>query len=66
MPDLSSRKRLKKKALERWENEGGSICADSTTTINSDLRKKRASKGNAAANIEGAKADSPNADEKTK
>ena len=66
MPDLSSRKRLKKKALERWENEGGRICADSTTTINSDPRKKRASKGNAAANIEGAKADSPNAAEKTK
>ena len=66
MPDLSSRKRLKKKALERWENEGGRICADSTTTIDSDPGKKRASKGNVAAKIEGVKADSPNAVEKTK
>ena len=29
MPDNSERKRLRKKMLERWENEGGRIAADS-------------------------------------
>lgn len=28
MPDNIERKRLKKKMLDRWENEGGSITAD--------------------------------------
>jgi hypothetical protein len=28
MPDPIARKRLKKKMLERWENEGGAIAAD--------------------------------------
>ena len=28
MPDPIARKRLKKKMLERWENEGGRIAAD--------------------------------------
>ena len=28
MPDQIARKRLKKKMLDRWENEGGSISAD--------------------------------------
>jgi len=28
MPDPIARKRLKKKMLERWENEGGSIATD--------------------------------------
>ena len=28
MPDNSERKRLKKKMLDRWENEGGRITAD--------------------------------------
>jgi hypothetical protein len=31
MPDRIARKRLKKKMLDRWENEGGSITADTTT-----------------------------------
>ena len=30
MPDPIERKRLKKKMLDRWENEGGRIGADST------------------------------------
>jgi hypothetical protein len=30
MPDQISRKRLKKKMLDRWENEGGRISADPT------------------------------------
>ena len=29
MPDPIERKRLKKKMLDRWENEGGRIVADS-------------------------------------
>jgi hypothetical protein len=28
MPDPNARKRLKKKMLDRWENEGGRIAAD--------------------------------------
>jgi hypothetical protein len=28
MADRNERKRLKKKMLDRWENEGGRICAD--------------------------------------
>ena len=30
MPDQIARKRLKKKVLDRWENEGGRISADPT------------------------------------
>jgi hypothetical protein len=31
MPDPIARKRLKKKMLDRWENEGGAIAAGTTT-----------------------------------
>jgi hypothetical protein len=31
MPDPNARKRLKKKMLDRWENEGGKIATDTTT-----------------------------------
>jgi hypothetical protein len=31
MPDQIARKRLKKKMLDRWENEGGMIAADPTS-----------------------------------
>ena len=34
MPDLIARKRLKKKMLDRWENEGGRIAADPTSADN--------------------------------
>jgi hypothetical protein len=30
MPDPIARKRLKKKMLDRWENEGGALAADTT------------------------------------
>ena len=63
--DSTSRKRLKKKVLDRWENEGGRICTDSTTAIQSDPRKKRARKGNAARTSESVKPDIPNEFEKT-
>jgi hypothetical protein len=32
MPDPIARKRLKKKMLDRWENEGGRIATDTTTS----------------------------------
>jgi hypothetical protein len=31
MPDQIARKRLKRKMLDRWENEGGRISADPTS-----------------------------------
>ena len=31
MPDPVTRKRLKKRMLDRWENEGGSIAPDTTS-----------------------------------
>ena len=31
MPNPIDRKRLKKRMLDRWENEGGKIAADTTT-----------------------------------
>jgi hypothetical protein len=31
MPDPIARKRLKKKMLDRWENEGGRIAPDTTS-----------------------------------
>lgn len=31
MPDPIARKRLKKRMLDRWENEGGRIATDSTS-----------------------------------
>ena len=31
MPDPNARKRLKKKMLDRWENEGGKIVTDTTS-----------------------------------
>lgn len=37
MPDPMARKRLKKKMLDRWENEGGAIAADTTTADNTGL-----------------------------
>lgn len=32
MPDPIARKRLKKKMLDRWENEGGAIVGDTTSS----------------------------------
>ena len=31
MPDPIARKRLKKKMLDRWENEGGRVATDTTS-----------------------------------
>ena len=40
MPDPIARKRLKKKMLDRWENEGGSIAADTTTADDTGLKSE--------------------------
>jgi hypothetical protein len=37
MPDPNARRRLKKKMLDRWENEGGRIAADPTTADDTTL-----------------------------
>ena len=42
--DTTSRKRLKKKFLDRWENEGGRLCDDVRQTPASSAAHKRESK----------------------
>ena len=46
MPDYITRKRLKQKVLERWENEGGKINADPTIADESSPTGDRESEGN--------------------
>jgi hypothetical protein len=46
MPDYNARKRLKKKMLDRWENEGGRIAADSTIPPETNPAENRDSEGN--------------------
>jgi hypothetical protein len=46
MPDYITRKRLKQKALERWENEGGTINAAPTIADESSLAGDRESGNN--------------------
>jgi hypothetical protein len=36
MPDDNARKRLKKKMLDRWENEGGRVAGDSPISTESN------------------------------
>ncbi|MCA1577414.1 MAG: hypothetical protein LC794_08640 [Acidobacteria bacterium] len=43
MPDPIARKRLKKKMLDRWENEGGSVASDTASADAS--RPSNADKG---------------------
>ena len=45
MPNEIERKRLKKKMLDRWENEGGRIAADSVIAIQSNLASQREGEG---------------------
>jgi len=45
MPDPIARKRLKKKMLDRWENEGGAIAADTTTADNIGLTSEDKGRG---------------------
>ena len=39
--DAISRKRLRRKVLERWENEGGRICVDPGKTTQTGTSSKR-------------------------
>ena len=48
MPDNIERKRLKKKMLDRWENEGGKIAADSVTANQGKAASQREGEGNQA------------------
>lgn len=41
MPDFVSRKRLKKKVVDRWENEGGATSADATKGVAAPPPPKR-------------------------
>ena len=41
MPDSIERKRLKKKMLERWENEGGRVADDPVVANQSKRSSKR-------------------------
>ena len=45
MPDPIARKRLKKKMLDRWENEGGSIAPDTTSADASRPSSKEKGQG---------------------
>jgi hypothetical protein len=57
MPDYISRQIFKKKALDRWENEGGMISADRTGIIKSGSPDNRAGQDNATQIFENAAAD---------
>jgi len=46
MPDYNARKRLKKKMIDRWENEGGKIAADSTIPPETNPAENPDSEGN--------------------
>ena len=59
MPNNISRQRLKKKVLDRWENEGGKLSADETGIIRSGSYDKRAGKDNTGQTSESRKAERP-------
>jgi hypothetical protein len=46
MPDYISRKKLKKKVVDRWENEGGKIAGDWKRLPESNIPPKRKRKKN--------------------
>lgn len=46
MPDYVSRKKLKKKVLDRWENEGGQLSANGKKSTESHPPPKRKRKKN--------------------
>ena len=45
MPDYVARKRLKKKMLDRWENEGGKVSSEQTTAGKDGTTNDRPSEG---------------------
>ena len=48
MPDNTERKRLKKKMLDRWENEGGRVAGDSVIANQSDPSSQPEGEGSQA------------------
>lgn len=53
MPDYVSRKKLKKKVLDRWENEGGNVSAggkNRSETLVPPKRKRKKDRQNQSAN----------------
>ena len=42
--DPVARTRLRRKVLERWENEGGKICTDPGDTLQGDMSPRRGAK----------------------
>lgn len=46
MPDYISRKKLKKKVLDRWENEGGQLSTDGKKSTEGHPPPKRKRKKN--------------------
>jgi len=48
MPNEIERKRLKKKMLDRWENEGGKITADPVIANESNSASRREGEGSQA------------------
>jgi hypothetical protein len=57
MPEYISRQILRRKALDRWENEGGSICADQPGIIKNKSPRERAGKDDTAQTFERPTAD---------
>ena len=57
MPDYISGRILKMKALERWENEGGRVCAAETGSIKSGSPDMDANNDNAAQTFKSQAAD---------
>jgi len=47
MPDPLSREMLKRKVLDRWENEGGKLCVDQPGVMKSGLSREHTSKDKA-------------------
>ncbi len=43
MPDYISKKKLKRKVIERWENEGGRLCDEKRETPESTTQRGRES-----------------------
>jgi hypothetical protein len=64
MSDYISRQILKRKVLDRWENEGGRICADRKGIFESGSPVERASEDNAPQTSESPTADDPKEEEK--
>lgn len=48
MPDFVSRKRLKKKVIDRWENEGGNLAGQKAADSSPPPKRKRKTKNRPA------------------